>query len=309
MVDKKYKTLVLSVKRNVKDPYVETIQGDIKHRLRENGQQVENTENHPPCSSSCSSSMTRNITRTVTLEQVTRTIKLEPARGRLRLGILIYTDVNVLDYCIPSEVFTTTRLPQPSSPFAKESPYQVLLIAKQLSPVITSSGMEVMPHVDFESCPPLDLLLVPGGAGVKTCRYSTSVINFLRQQGEQCNVLASVSSGAILLAQAGLLDGRHVTTHTDQLQLLATEFGDTLHVQRNLHWVQHGKVFSCAGSAAGLDMALNIISRIHGEHVAMATARHMDYPFPDTNKRRYDVDENEDDGLDNSNCELKCTIM
>jgi transcriptional regulator GlxA family with amidase domain len=285
--EEKYQTLVLSIKKNKPEPLpsIDPPTKDAKH----------------PPQRPVKRPASRNMTRTVTLEQVVTTMTLEPARGRLRVGILIFPNVQVLDYCGPSEVFSVTRFigKAPNAPIT--SPFQVILVAETLDPIICRGGMEVMPHVDFESCPELDIFIVPGGIGTERLRYYIPTVDFVRVKGKESKILAAVSSGAILLAQAGLLDGRHVATHHKSLDLLETEYGNSVLVERDLQWVQHGKIFT---GAEGIDVSLKIVQQIFGETVAKATARHMEHAFPDSNQRLV-IDEEQRD----SNCELRCSIM
>jgi transcriptional regulator GlxA family with amidase domain len=97
--------------------------------------------------------------------------------------------------------------------------------------------------------------------------------------------LASVCTGALLLAQAGLLDGRRATTHCRSLNWLRESF-PSVTVEEQLHVVEDGNLLTSAGIAAGLDLALKVVERYYGEAVARATARHMEYRYPEDNARR-----------------------
>jgi transcriptional regulator GlxA family with amidase domain len=89
----------------------------------------------------------------------------------------------------------------------------------------------------------------------------------------------------MLLGRTGLLDGRHATTHWRSLDWMRESFPNTV-VEDQLHVVEDGDLVTSAGISAGIDMALRVVARYHGEQVARATARHMEYPFPDDNRRR-----------------------
>lgn len=295
MFEEKYQTLVLSIKKN--KPEAPEMCGTLDPPAGDE------SSSHCQLQQAAKPSH-KSVTRTITLEQVLTTVALEPARGRLRVGILLFHDVQVLDYCGPSEVFGATRLhgKEPDETSASASPFQVIFIAETLDPVTCLGGMEVMPHVDFESCPELDIFIVPGGRGAGRLRYYIPAIDFVRTKGKESKILATISTGALLLAQAGLLDGRHVATHHKVLDILETEYGTSVIVERNLQWVQHGKVFT---GAEGIDVSLKIVQQIFGEAVAKSTARHMEHAFPDSNQRRVIVDEELSDG----NCELRCSIM
>lgn len=203
---------------------------------------------------------------------------------RKRIGILIFADVEVLDFCGPFEVFSTTRLDE-----AKRregvSPFEVLLIAERVEPVVTAGGMRVTPDVTLETCPRLDLLVVPGGWGTRREIDNAPLIAWIAERGRQVETLTSVCTGAMLLGRAGLLDGRRATTHWRSLDWMHDSF-PAVTVERALHVVEDGNLLTSAGISAGIDMALRVVARHCGEAVARATARHMEYPFPDDNRRR-----------------------
>jgi transcriptional regulator GlxA family with amidase domain len=305
MLEEKYKTVVLSIHKTKQhqSPSSSTIQAAAMGESRDpegSHRRLHKLTTRP----------TTNTTRTVTLEQVTRTMALETANGRLRVGILLYRDVNVLDYSGPLHVFSSTRRATGTEDSDDESSlFQILLIGETLDSVTTQGGMEVIPHVDFDSCPELDIFLVPGGASLDSwkLRYHIPTINFIRAQGIECKLLAAVSSGVLLAAHAGLLDNRHVATHSSVLNQLETDFGHILTVERDLQWVQHGKIFT---SADGLDISLKIVQQIYGKRVARATARCMEHPFPDSNQRK-EVYGDDDDDCERgySHCAWKCSIM
>jgi transcriptional regulator GlxA family with amidase domain len=203
---------------------------------------------------------------------------------RRRLGILIFNDVEVLDFCGPFEVFSVARLDE-ARRRSEPSPFEVLLVAETMAPVTTSGGMEVRPMVDFSQAPDLDILLVPGGQGTRREMNNPAVLDFVRRQAQGCERVASVCTGALVLGKAGLLDGRRATTHWQALELLR-ELCPAVTVDAEAQVVDEGEVMTSAGIAAGIDLALLIVRRCHGEAVARATAAHMEYPFPEGYGRR-----------------------
>lgn len=203
---------------------------------------------------------------------------------RRRVGILIYPDVEVLDFCGPFEVFSVTRLEEEQRR-TQPSPYAVLLVAETISIVHASGGLRVLPDYDFATCPPLDLLVVPGGWGSRVQAANGVLMKWLQQQAAEVLTLAAVCTGSMLLGQAGLLDGRRATTHWRSLDRMAALFPEVT-VERQMHVVEDDKLFTSAGISAGIDLALRIVARDHGEAIARATARHMEYPYPENNDRR-----------------------
>ena len=205
---------------------------------------------------------------------------------RLRTGIVLFDDIEVLDYCGPYEVFSVTRL-DASARREEPSPFEVLLVAEHDRPVSTSGGMRVLPDTTLATCPALDILVVPGGWGSRREMHAAPMLDFVRRQAAQVQTLTSVCTGALILASAGLLDGKRATTHWRSLDMLAQQF-PAVQVDRQLHVVQDGCLFTCAGISAGIDMALYVVAHHLGETVARATARQMEYPYPDTLQRRID---------------------
>ena len=203
---------------------------------------------------------------------------------RKRVGIVVFEDIEVLDFCGPFEVFAATRLDE-ARRREEPSPFEVLLVAEKNAPVVTAGGMKVIPDYTFTSCPRLDILVVPGGWGTRRERDNPAMLDWLRLRAPEVETLTSVCTGAMLLGAAGLLDGRRATTHWRSLDWLREAF-PAVTVEYAEHVVEDGPILTCAGIAAGLDLALKVVARHHGETVARATARHMEYPYPDTNARR-----------------------
>jgi transcriptional regulator GlxA family with amidase domain len=204
--------------------------------------------------------------------------------NRKRVGILIFPDVEVLDFCGPFEVFSVTRLDE-NLRRQDPSPFEVLLVAEHAGTVTTTGGMKVTPDHTIETCPPLDILGVPGGWGTRAEITNARLLDWITARAAQVETLTSVCTGSMLLGQAGLLDGRHATTHWRSLPWMRESF-PAVTVEEKLHVVEDGNVLTSAGISAGIDMALRVVARYHGEAVARNTARNMEYRYPDDNSRR-----------------------
>jgi transcriptional regulator GlxA family with amidase domain len=203
---------------------------------------------------------------------------------RKRVGIVVYEDVEVLDFCGPFEVFSVTRLNEEKRR-EELSPFQAFLVAESTSPVVATGGMKVVPDYDLDSCPKLDILLVPGGWGFRPQMNNDRLLKWVADRSREVETLASVCTGALLLGKAGLLEGKRATTHWRWLDSMQEMFPKTT-VEKGLHFVEQGAFFSSAGISAGIDMTLRLVARYYGDTVAKATARHMEYPYPDTDERR-----------------------
>jgi transcriptional regulator GlxA family with amidase domain len=206
---------------------------------------------------------------------------------RKRVGIVVYDEVEVLDFCGPFEVFSVTRTDE-AKRREQPSPFEGCLVAETKSPVVTTGGMKVVPDHDLESCPKLDILLVPGGWGSRQQMKNAHLLRWIAERSTQVETLSSVCTGALLLGKAGLLDGRRATTHWAALDLMQELFPKVT-VERQLHFVEDGTLISSAGISAGIDMSLRIVARHCGEAVARATAKYMEYPYPETDHRRIDL--------------------
>jgi transcriptional regulator GlxA family with amidase domain len=203
---------------------------------------------------------------------------------RKQVGIVVYEDVEVLDFCGPFEVFSVTRLNEEKRR-EESSPFNPFLISETKSPVVATGGMKVLPDHDLDSCPKLDILLVPGGWGFRHQMNNERLLKWIADRSRQVETLTSVCTGALLLGKAGLLDGKRATTHWRWLESMQEQFPNVT-VEKRLHFVEDGALFSSAGISAGIDMSLRLVIRYYGEAVARATAKHMEYPFPETDERR-----------------------
>jgi len=196
-----------------------------------------------------------------------------PEKNRPRqVAILIFDDVEVLDFCGPFEVFSVTGVMEPPQPF------QVYTVAETLNPVIARNGLSVNPRYHLSDCPVPDILLVPGGLGTRREMHHAGLIDWIRNQAVNAELVLSVCTGVLLLAKAGLLDGLEATTHHGATDLLREVAPRTL-VSPEKRFIDNGKVIVSAGISAGIDMSLYVVARLLGEAEALKTARYMEYDW------------------------------
>ena len=188
------------------------------------------------------------------------------------LGILIFDEVEVLDFCGPFEVFSVARR------FTETPAFKVLTVAEKSGPILTRGGLSVNPHHRLADCPALDLLLVPGGQGTRKEMNNTVLIDWIVQAAKEAELVLSVCTGALLLAKAGFLDGLEATTHHGAIDLLRQTAPKTM-VHADRRFVDNGRVICSAGIAAGIDMSLHVVGRLLGQEVAEKTAKQMEYPW------------------------------
>lgn len=189
------------------------------------------------------------------------------------VAILIFDDVEVLDFCGPLEVFGVAGQRNEG-----ERVFHVYTVAEKAEPVNARNGLSVNANYTIENCPRPDLLLVPGGLGTRKQIHNETLVNWIKEQAGRVELLLSVCTGALLLAKAGLLDGLSATTHFrafDELKALAPN--TTLCPDER--YVDNGKIVLSAGVSAGIDMSLYVVARLHGEKLADETARHIQYDY------------------------------
>jgi transcriptional regulator GlxA family with amidase domain len=195
----------------------------------------------------------------------------------LSVGIYVYDEVEVLDVAGPFEVFSTaSRVARRTAPEAP-APFEVALVAAREGPVRARGGFTVIPDATLARHPPLDVVLVPGGVHDREL-LRPELAAWLVRQAASARLVASVCTGAFLLARAGLLAGLEVTTHWEDAADLQRAFPE-LRVREGVRWVEHERIMTSAGISAGLDMSLRMVARLAGEELARRTARQMDYEW------------------------------
>lgn len=190
----------------------------------------------------------------------------------MKIGIYIYDQAEVLDFAGPYEVFSTAARVAGGQPELR-----VFLVSETGQIVNARAGFKVQPDFSFRDCPRLDVLIVAGGVHEHEM-MKKSVIEWLMQQAREVKLVASVCTGVFLLAQAGIVDGCHVTTHWQDIANLRRCFPQ-LTVLENRRWLDQGRVLTSAGVSAGIDMSLHLLHRVLGIQVAVATAKQMEFAW------------------------------
>jgi transcriptional regulator GlxA family with amidase domain len=188
------------------------------------------------------------------------------------VAILLFDDVEVLDFAGPFEVFGVTGKRENATPFT------VFTVAEEHGIIRARNGLNVAPTHSFADCPPPDVLVVPGGYGTRREMHNRLLVDWIRVQGAGAEVILSVCTGALLLARAGLLAGLEVTTHHGALDLLAETAPDAV-VRTDQRFVDNGRIITSAGISAGIDAALHVVARLLGEAQARETAAYMEYEW------------------------------
>ncbi|MEB0080132.1 DJ-1/PfpI family protein [Pseudomonas sp. CCI3.2] len=186
----------------------------------------------------------------------------------LHIGLLVFPNVQQLDLTGPYEVFAS--LPEVT----------VHLVWKTLAPIRSSTGLTLTPDTVFESCPPLDVICIPGGKGVDALMEDAETLAFIQRQAQGARFVTSVCTGALVLGAAGLLRGRRATTHWASHGLL--EALGAIPVQARV--VRDGNLMTGGRVTAGIDFALTLAGELFGALEAQATQLQLEYaPAPPFN--------------------------
>jgi len=186
------------------------------------------------------------------------------------VAILIFDDVEVLDFSGPFEVFSVAgRNFQPA-------PFNTYTVASSAEPVLAKGQLSINPHYTFTTCPLPHILLVPGGWGTRRLLDNGPMLDWIVEQSERVEYLLSVCTGSLLLGRAGLLDGLGATTHHTAFDLLR-QVAPTATIYPERRYVDNGRIVTSSGISAGIDMALYMVAKLLDQETAQATADYMEY--------------------------------
>ena len=186
------------------------------------------------------------------------------------VAILLFDDVEVLDFAGPFEVFAVTDELRGSAEF------NVFTVAENVGTIRARNGLKVVPHFSREDCPQPDILVVPGGIGTRPLLNKPALLEWVRLKAKHAEIVMSVCTGALVLGKAGLLDGLRATTHHRSFQLLRDTAPRTEVVETE-RFIDNGRILTSAGISAGIDCTLHVIERLLGSAAAEATAHQMEY--------------------------------
>ncbi len=188
----------------------------------------------------------------------------------MNVGIFIYDRAEVLDFSGPYEVFgTASRICTTGDPF------NVFTIGETGQVVNARGGYSVNPSFGFHDCPQIDVLIVVGGVHDREMKKA-NVINWIASTAKKAKLVASVCTGAFLLAEAQVLTNENVTTHWEDISDLRLAYPD-LTVWESKRWVDEGNIVTSGGISAGIDMSLYLVSKLHSRELAEKTARQMEF--------------------------------
>ncbi len=192
------------------------------------------------------------------------------------VAILIFDEVEVLDFAGPFEVFAVT------DELRGHGTFHVYTVAPTPATVRARNGLKVVPDFTVDNCPPPSILVIPGGAGTRALMRQPSLMEWLKKRTSTAEVTLSVCTGALVLARLGLLNGLRVTTHHENLEELAAaapgaivDPSERFHVHAPI--ASRGRLVVAGGISAGIDASLHLVSTLLGPEATEATIRYMEY--------------------------------
>jgi transcriptional regulator GlxA family with amidase domain len=186
------------------------------------------------------------------------------------VAILLFDEVEVLDFAGPFEVFAVT------DELLNHEAFHTFTLALKPGTVRARNGLKIVPDFTLENCPTPQLIIIPGGAGTRPLLHMPALHEWLRVKSRTAEIVMSVCTGALILGRAGLLEGLRATTHHENfadLRLLAPN----TEVVETERFVDNGKILTAAGISAGIDCSLHVVVRLFGEEAAARTAHYMEY--------------------------------
>jgi transcriptional regulator GlxA family with amidase domain len=198
------------------------------------------------------------------------------------VAIILFNEVEVLDFAGPFEVFSTTAQDSDDG----RSPFQVFTVA-ETTPILARNQLSINPDYALANCPSPDILLIPGGGGYhangepygsRREMHNPVILDWVSHHAQAAELILSVCTGALILAQARLLDGLAATTHHDAIEALNAIAPQT-RVMGDRRVVDNGRIILSAGVSAGIDMSLYVVAKLLGNDQALHTATHMEYDW------------------------------
>tara|TARA_B100001559_G_scaffold320099_1_gene331272 strand:+ start:289 stop:906 length:618 start_codon:yes stop_codon:yes gene_type:complete len=196
---------------------------------------------------------------------------------KINVGIFVFDEVEVLDFAGPFEVFSRTRLLKgaESRRSNDSAPFNPFTVSIDTKPLTATGGLKIIADYTFNNFPKIDILIVPGGYGTRTLLNNEILLKWIKAVSDKANITASVCTGSLLLAKAGLLEGKRATTHWGAIEALKSISKD-IHVISDRR-VVNDEIITSAGVSSGIDMAFMIVETLYGEEVSSDTAKYIEF--------------------------------
>jgi len=194
-------------------------------------------------------------------------------RSPRNVAILIFDDVEVLDFSGPYEVFNV------ASEATDPPPFYVYTVGISDKPILARGRFVVTPRYSISNCPQANILIIPGGYGTRPLINHERLIKWLQDQAGKVEWLLSVCTGALLLAKAGLLENRSATTHHSAFDHLE-KLSPSTRIAKGKRFVQSAeRILTSGGISAGIDLSLHIVERLAGLEVRESVVEEMEYDW------------------------------
>ena len=196
---------------------------------------------------------------------------------KINVGIFIFDEVEVLDFAGPFEVFSRTRLLKgaESRRSNDSAPFNPFTVSIDKKPLTATGGLKIIADYTFNNFPKIDILIVPGGYGTRTLLNNEILLKWIKAVSDKANITASVCTGSLLLAKAGLLEGKRATTHWGAIEALKSISKDIQVITERR--VVNDEIITSAGVSSGIDMAFMIVENLYGEEVASDTSKYIEF--------------------------------
>ena len=196
---------------------------------------------------------------------------------KINVGIFIFDEVEVLDFAGPFEVFSRTRLLKgaESRRSNDSAPFNPFTVSIDTKPLTATGGLKIIADYTFNNFPKIDILIVPGGYGTRTLLNNEILLKWIKAVSDKANITASVCTGSLLLAKAGLLEGKRATTHWGAIEALKSISKDIQVITERR--VVNDDIITSAGVSSGIDMAFMIVENLYGEQVAADTSKYIEF--------------------------------
>src|SRR5947208_1409877 len=189
-----------------------------------------------------------------------------PDKGQIPVAFLISDGAVVIDFCGPWEVFQDVTIPG-----SEEMPFHLYTVAETKKTIHASGGMQIVPDYTIQNAPPPKVIVIPAQSAP-----SSAVLDWIRKSSKTTDVTMSVCTGAFVLAKTGLLNGKSATTYHGAFGRFAMQFPD-VQLKRGARFVENGNLATAGGLSSGIDLALRVVERYYGHHVAQKTAYDLEY--------------------------------
>ncbi|MBS4200568.1 DJ-1/PfpI family protein [Bacillus sp. FJAT-49732] len=201
-----------------------------------------------------------------------------------RVGILLYDFVDILDFTGPAEVLSLTannKAEEALTLYKKHllptRPFEVITISDSGKQMKTHSGIKVEPDYDIDHCPPIDILIIPGGPlrAVQSVAKNKKIREWIIKH-KKIEYICTVCTGAFILGETGLLDGKKAATHHLASKIFQKKYPDII-VETDTKVVHDDNLLSSGGVSSGINMALYLVEQIMGKSIAERTAKNIEF--------------------------------